>query len=89
MFPDSNLILTGFMGTGKTTVGRLVAEKLGREFVDTDLVIEERHGPIQEIFDRQGESSFRTSSGRWQWNLASEEISLSPPAAECSSIRRT
>ena len=59
MSPDNNLILTGFMGTGKTTVGRLVAEKLGREFVDTDLVIEERHGPIQEIFDRQGESAFR------------------------------
>ena len=58
MIPD-NLILTGFMGTGKTTVGRLVAEKLGREFVDTDLVIEERHGPIHEIFDRQGESAFR------------------------------
>lgn len=59
MSSDSNLILTGFMGTGKTTVGRLVAEKLGREFVDTDLVIEERHGPIHEIFDRQGESAFR------------------------------
>jgi shikimate kinase len=58
MCPD-NLILTGFMGTGKTTVGRLVAQKLGREFVDTDLVIEERHGPIQEIFDREGESRFR------------------------------
>jgi shikimate kinase len=54
-----NLILTGFMGTGKTTVGRLVAQRLGREFVDTDLIIEERHGPIDEIFDRQGESAFR------------------------------
>lgn len=59
MSSDSNLILTGFMGTGKTTVGRLVGEKLGREFVDTDLIIEERHGPIHEIFDRQGESAFR------------------------------
>jgi len=58
MLPD-NLILTGFMGTGKTTVGRLVAQKLGREFVDTDVIIEERHGPIHEIFDRQGESAFR------------------------------
>jgi shikimate kinase len=58
MIPD-NLILTGFMGTGKTTVGRLVAEKLGREFVDTDSVIEELHGPIPEIFDLQGESAFR------------------------------
>lgn len=58
MIPD-NLILTGFMGTGKTTVGRLVADKLGREFVDTDLVIEERHGPIATIFELQGESAFR------------------------------
>jgi len=58
MIPD-NLILTGFMGTGKTTVGRLVAQKLGREFVDTDLVIEERSGPIHEIFEQQGESAFR------------------------------
>jgi len=58
MIPD-NLILTGFMGTGKTTVGRLVAEKLGREFVDTDSVIEERHGPIHEIFEQHGETAFR------------------------------
>jgi len=59
MSPESNLILTGFMGTGKTTVGRLVAQKLGREFIDTDLVIEERHGPIHEIFEHQGEPAFR------------------------------
>ena len=58
MVPD-NLILTGFMGTGKTTVGRLVAQKLGREFIDTDLVIEERHGPVDDIFNTQGESAFR------------------------------
>ena len=59
MTPDNNLVLTGFMGTGKTTVGQQLARKLGREFVDTDLVIEERHGPIHEIFKRQGESAFR------------------------------
>ncbi len=59
MTPDDNLVLTGFMGTGKTTVGRLVAQKLDREFVDTDLVIEQGHGPIHEIFERQGESVFR------------------------------
>jgi len=59
MKPKDNLILTGFMGTGKTTVGRLVARRLDREFVDSDLVIEERHGPIHEIFERQGESAFR------------------------------
>jgi shikimate kinase len=55
----SNLVLTGFMGTGKTTIGRLLAARLGREFVDTDAVIEERHGPITTIFDERGESAFR------------------------------
>ncbi len=54
-----NLVLTGFMGTGKTTVGRLLAERLGLEFVDTDAVIEQRHGPIPEIFAQQGEVGFR------------------------------
>lgn len=55
----TNVVLTGFMGTGKTTVGRLVAERLGHDFVDTDVVIEERHGPIPTIFAEQGEAAFR------------------------------
>ncbi len=57
--PRRNLILTGFMGTGKTTVGRLVAERLGFEFVDTDALIEEANGPIPEIFAERGEAAFR------------------------------
>jgi shikimate kinase len=55
----ANVVLTGFMGTGKTTVGRLLAERLGFEFVDTDAIIEERHGPIGEIFAERGEDAFR------------------------------
>lgn len=55
----SNVVLTGFMGTGKSTVGRLLAELLGFEFVDTDALIVERHGPIPEIFARAGEAAFR------------------------------
>lgn len=54
-----NIVLTGFMGTGKTTVGRLLAERLGLTFVDTDALIEERHGPIPEIFADLGEAAFR------------------------------
>lgn len=54
-----NIVLTGFMGTGKTTVGRVLADRLGAEFVDTDAVIEERHGPIPVIFAEQGEARFR------------------------------
>ena len=56
---DRNVVLTGFMGTGKTTVGRAVAELLGFEFVDTDDVIVERHGPIPAIFSELGEDAFR------------------------------
>ena len=56
---EKNLVLTGFMGTGKTTVGRILAERLGYDFVDTDAVIESRAGPIHEIFERDGEAGFR------------------------------
>jgi 3-dehydroquinate synthase len=54
-----NIVLTGFMGTGKTTVGRLLAERLGFEFVDTDQLIEQRHGRIADIFRTRGEAAFR------------------------------
>lgn len=55
-----NIILTGFMGTGKSTVGRLVAAALGRELVDMDAVLESRAGcTIAELFRRQGEAHFR------------------------------
>ena len=63
-----NVVLTGFMGTGKTTVGRLLAERLGYEFVDTDQVVEQRHGPISQIFRERGEGEFR----RLERDLAEE-----------------
>ena len=54
-----NIVLTGFMGTGKTAVGRALARRTGRDLVDTDAVVAERAGPISEIFDRLGEGEFR------------------------------
>ncbi len=55
-----NIILTGFMGTGKTTVGRLLAEKLKLPFVDIDAAIEAREGTsINDIFAKKGEAYFR------------------------------
>lgn len=56
----SRVVLTGFMGTGKTTVGRLLADRLGWRFVDTDAVIESRHGAIPDIFATRGEAAFRS-----------------------------
>lgn len=57
---DRNIVITGFMGTGKSTVGRRVAELLGRPFVDTDEEILKRVGmAIPEIFATYGEEGFR------------------------------
>lgn len=55
-----NIYLVGFMGTGKTTVGKLVADKLGVKFVEMDAVIEEQEGiKIVDIFAQKGEPYFR------------------------------
>jgi len=54
------IVLTGFMGSGKSTVGPLVAKRLGWRFIDADNVIEADAGiPISEIFVRHGEPHFR------------------------------
>ena len=57
---SKNIILCGFMGSGKTTVGGLLARRIGRRFVDMDQWIEQQEGyPIAQIFSRHGESRFR------------------------------
>ncbi len=58
---SGNLFLIGYRGTGKSTVGRLVAERLGHSFHDTDVEIERRAGrSIAEIFAGEGEAAFRS-----------------------------
>jgi len=55
-----NIILIGFMGSGKTEVGRLLAKDLKLKYVDTDALIEaEQHRSINEIFEKNGEPAFR------------------------------
>ncbi|MCK6370291.1 MAG: shikimate kinase AroK [Gammaproteobacteria bacterium] len=61
MDSNASIFLVGPMGAGKSAVGRKLAEELGREFLDSDEVIESRTGvDIPYIFEREGESGFRT-----------------------------
>lgn len=56
----NNIVLCGFMGCGKSTVGKALAKKRGMKFVDMDDYIEEKQGmKISEIFEKYGESAFR------------------------------
>ncbi len=58
--PTTNIFLVGLMGSGKTTIGRALAKKLGLRFVDADREIEARTGAsIPLIFEIEGEASFR------------------------------
>ena len=55
-----NIVLIGLPGSGKTTVGSLLAEKLGRKLVDTDALVEQREGcSIPQIFAQKSEQYFR------------------------------
>lgn len=57
---DKNVVLIGFMGTGKSSVGRILARKLGRDSIDIDVLIEQREGrTISQIFETEGEAHFR------------------------------
>ncbi|HEY4047451.1 MAG TPA: shikimate kinase [Acidobacteriaceae bacterium] len=63
--PLSRLVLTGFMGAGKSAVGALLARSLGWDFLDLDSVLEASHGEsIAETFRSRGESYFRRAERR-------------------------
>lgn len=60
MIGDNNINFIGFMGTGKSRVGKRLSQKMGLEYIDTDEMIERETGmSIGEIFDQQGEAYFR------------------------------
>ena len=75
---SGNIILVGMMGSGKTTVGRLLARQLGKTFIDSDEEILKRTGvTIQHIFDVEGEAGFRQrESGIVQELLQRNDIVL-------------
>jgi shikimate kinase len=71
------LVLIGYRGTGKTTVGRILAERSGRRFVDSDREIEARSGrSIRSIFCESGETAFRD----WEEHTLADLIAEAPGA---------
>lgn len=74
---EQNIVFIGFMGVGKTTIGKLVAKKLYRDFVDVDDVIEEEFGmPPTEIFKTYGEKAFRDKEKEIVNNLCQKKLQI-------------
>ena len=69
---SNHIVLVGFVGTGKTTVGRALAARMGRDFIDTDAAVERRAGlTIADLFKRHGEAVFREHEAAVCRHLAS------------------
>ena len=89
--PIRRIVLTGFMGSGKTTVGPLVAARLGWRFIDVDDVIVAETGmAITEFFARHGEAAFRERERATIARLADEDglvLALGGGAIEHSATR--
>lgn len=72
--PVRRIVLTGFMGSGKSTVGPLLAERLGWQFIDADDVIVAETGvPIADFFAEHGEAAFRERERETVARLAGED----------------
>jgi shikimate kinase len=66
-----NIYLVGFMGTGKSTIGKELARVMGRKFLDMDVMLEKRFGKtINEIFNEKGEDFFRVEEKKLAFELA-------------------
>ena len=89
--PLRRIVLTGFMGSGKTTVGPLIARRLSWDFVDADDIIEAEAGmPIAEIFALHGEAEFRAREHATISRLAARDalvLALGGGAIETAAVR--
>ncbi|MDM5296893.1 shikimate kinase [Bacillus pumilus] len=88
-----NIVLIGFMGVGKTTIGQLVANKLSRDFIDVDQEIEKKYNmTIPEMFQQKGEAFFRQAEKDYIVHLCehtqSKIVSLGGGAFKQEEIKR-
>jgi shikimate kinase len=73
---SAHVVLVGLMATGKTTIGRRLAKRLDRPFVDADTELEERTGlTVRELFEKEGEAGFR----RLESDLLGELLAVTEP----------
>jgi shikimate kinase len=74
---EKSIVFIGFMGVGKTTIGKLVAQKLYRTFIDIDQEIEKEHNmPIPEIFATLGEEEFREIEKNTIKNFCTQKLKV-------------
>jgi shikimate kinase len=70
---DKNLVLIGMPGSGKSTIGIILAKKTSRDFVDTDVVIQNHeHRSLQDIVDKEGYMKLREIEEKWVMTLEAE-----------------
>lgn len=82
MEQNANIVLCGFMGCGKTTIGKLLAKNTGWPFIDMDHYIEQNaHMSISEIFAKHGEAYFRDLEHTAVKQLAKKKVVLSAQEA--------
>jgi shikimate kinase len=90
---DKSIVFIGFMGVGKTTIGKNVAAKLNRDFIDIDEQIEKEYNmPVSQIFSEFGEKAFRDREKSLIANLAEQQqkvISVGGGAFLQEEIRKT
>ncbi|MDR7078508.1 shikimate kinase [Neobacillus niacini] len=74
---EKNIVFIGFMGAGKTTIGKLVAKKLDRDFIDIDEEIEKEYKmPIPQIFAEIGEKAFRAKEKEFIQHLCDYKLKI-------------
>ena len=72
---DTNYVLVGYMGAGKTTVGKALAKETGKKFLDTDaLIVKQMNLSINDIFEKYGEQYFRDLETKLLDNLCKSEL---------------
>ncbi|KAA9019927.1 shikimate kinase [Niallia endozanthoxylica] len=74
---EKSIVFVGFMGVGKTTIGKLVAKKLYRDFIDVDEEIEKEFGmPPRQIFETYGEKTFREREQSLTISLSKQPLNV-------------